>query len=545
MNEKTSENYTIGGTYYLLSDFFRSSYSHTFMKGEALIMSGEEEKLSALKFDISLKVNINIFKELFGKDRTVVIREFENKFNPNIKYCAISIAGMIDKEQVNENIIAPLINANYNSISFMEKVTSKNIMDLITAKVVNSISLQRSSSLEDTVIKLLSGDTVILIDGVKEALLISADKWTIRAVDEPESERSIRGPRDGFTENITVNLSLIRRRIISPDLKLEISELGSKTRTKICICYMEGIANPKILEELRQRLKKIDLDGVLYPQTIEEYIKDCPLSIFKTIGSTERPDVAASRLLEGRIVLVCDGNPFALTLPYILIEYFQAPDDYANNYIFASFNRLLRYLAFFIGLSVPALYTAMITFHQELVPTPLLLSINNARLGVPFPTVIEATIMLIGFELLREAGVRLPKPVGQAVSIVGALVIGEAAVTARLISSVMVVMVAVTSISSFLVPKMIGPFIILRLGLLFLSGFIGFYGYIFGIMGLFIYLMSMRSFGVPYTYGVGLIRAEELKDTAVRAPWWYMKYRPKLITKNSVRKDNSNKNNER
>jgi spore germination protein KA len=295
----------------------------------------------------------------------------------------------------------------------------------------------------------------------------------------------------------------------------------------------------QILKELKARLSKIDYDGILYSQTIEEFIKDSPLSLFKTLGATERPDTVAGRLLEGRIAVFCDGTPFVLTLPFIFVEYFQSADDYDNNYIYSSFNRLLRYAAFFLGTSVPALYVAVTTFHQELIPTSLLLSIATSRLGVPFPTVVEATIMLIGFGLLREAGVRLPQPVGQAVSIVGALVIGEAAVNARLISAPMVVVAATTIISSFIMPKMLGPFIILRMLFLFLAGFIGLYGYLFGIMGLFVYLMSMRSFGVPYTIGVGIINPSELKDTAVRAPWWYLKLRPRLIAKNLHRKGSS------
>ncbi len=247
-------------------------------------------------------------------------------------------------------------------------------------------------------------------------------------------------------------------------------------------------------------------------------------------------------MLEGRISILCDGTPFVSTLPYLFIEYFQASEDYYNNYIFATINRLIRIIGFFLSTSVPAIYVALTTYHQEMIPTPLLLSISAAREGVPLPTVIEAMIMLFTFEIIREAGVRLPAAIGQAVSIVGALVLGQAAVAARLISAPMVIVTALTGISSFLTPQMIETLILIRFILLALSSFLGLYGYIFGIIGIFIHLMSLRSFGVPYMLNVSPINKQDVKDTAIRAPWWYMYYRPKLISdRNSVRKADANR----
>ena len=494
---------------------------------------------SNMKLEKSMQQNINMLRNLFINDETVIFREFDSRQNISLKFCAISVSGMIDTKIVDEYVIQPLMEANYSSIKYAGNVSTQNIMDILLKKVVVNINVRRTSNLEQAIGEMVYGDTIILVDGVQELLIAGTKGWVARAIEEPLSERGIKGPREGFNESIITSLSLIRRRIRNSELKFEFMDIGVRTKTKICICYINGLANDKVIQELKTRLNKIDFDGILYSQTIEEFISDTPLSIFKTVGTTERPDVVAGNLLEGRVAVVCDGTPFVITLPYLFVENFQAVDDYDNNYVFASFNRLLKYLAFFISVSVPSLYVAVTTFHQELIPTPLLLSIANTRTGVPLPTVVEAFAMLTGFELLREAGVRLPQPAGQAISIVGALVIGDAAVNARLISAPMVVVIALTVIASFLIPRMIAPFIIIRIILLILGGFIGIYGYLFGIIGLFIYLMSIRSFGVPYTIGVGLIKPEMLKDTAVRVPWWYMKLRPRLITKDLKRKATS------
>lgn len=492
------------------------------------------------KLDRSLNKNIESLRTVFNNDDTVIFREFENKNSPSLRFCAITVNGMVNKQIIDEYVIEPLMRIDLNTIKIKENITSKNIVEILLKKVITNVDVKKTSDLEAAVADMLYGDTLIIIDGVTELLIADTKGWSMRAIEQSTSERVIRGPKEAFNESIITNLSLVRRRLRNKDLKFEFNEIGVRTKTKVCICYVEGVANDKILKELKIRLSKIDFDGILYDETIEEFIKDSPMSIFKTIGSTERPDVVSARLLEGRIAVFCDGTPFVLTLPYIFVEYFQSVDDYSINYMFGTFNRLLRYLGFFLAVSVPSLYVAVTTFHQELMPTSLLLSISNARTGVPLPTVVECFVLLLGFEVLRESGVRIQQPIGQAVSIVGALIIGDASVTARLISAPMVVVVAATVLSSFLIPKMKAALIILRFLFLILGGFIGLYGYMFGITGLFIYLMSVRSFGVPYTMGVGLVKPEMLKDTAIRVPWWDMRKRPRFISNENKRNGSSN-----
>ena len=343
------------------------------------------------------------------------------------------------------------------------------------------------------------------------------------------------------TENLGTNIVLIRRKLNTPNLKLEFKELGTETKTKICICYLENIANKKIIEEVMRRLDKIEIDGILDAQYIQEIIKDAPLTPFRTTGYTERPDIVVGKLLEGRVAIICDGTPVAITVPYIFVEYFNVNEDYYNNYYYATVNRIIRWVGFLLASSVPAIYLALVTYHQEMLPTQLLLSISASRQNVPFPTIVEAILMLFVFELLRETSVRMPTVIGQTISIVGALVIGQAAVQAKLTSAPMIIVAALTGITSFVVPKMQAELIIIRLVFLMGAAFIGLYGYIFGVIGMFIHLASLRSFGIPYMLNIGAFRLADMKDVMVRAPWYKMKSRPKLVVQQNRSRTADNK----
>lgn len=483
----------------------------------------------------SLQLNINTFKGLFNNDDTVIFREFESKQDANIKCCVIFIKGMVNKDIIDEHIIQPILNIDLNDLNNSEDASQDNSVDIIIKKVLLTSIVKKQTKINDLILPLLYGETILLIDGSLEAVLIDTKALPGRGIEAPDSERVVKGSKEGFNETMITNAALIRKRVRTHNLKFSFKEVGTITRTKLCICYIDGVVNEKILQELVKRLDNINNDGIITSQAVDEFIKDAPLSLFKTIGNTERPDVAVGKLLEGRIVIIVDGTPFVLTLPFIFTEYYQSAEDYTNNYIFASFNRILRMMAFFLGVSIPALYVAIITYHQELIPTPLLLSISTAREGIPFPTVVEALLMLAGFTTLREAGVRLPQAIGQSLSIVGALVLGEAAVNARIISAPMVIVIAMTGISSFLVPKLMGVFEIVRLVFLMLSSFWGLFGYMYGVIGLFIYLFSLRSFGVPYMLYSSAVTSEDIKDTTLRLPVWSMKYRPRLISKNKKR----------
>lgn len=474
-----------------------------------------------------LNKDIQHFRDIFKEDETILYREFRSRDN-SMNCCIIFIDSMTDKDLLNEYVIEPVI---MNSIN--ENIENESISDFLTHRILSSCNIKSTDQQKEIISAVLRGDTVLFCDGSEEALIIDAKGWSIRNITEPLSEGVIRGPREGFNESIDTNISLIRRKINSEQLKFKFRELGDITKTRVCICYVQNLVSSEILDELNRRLDTIKIDSILESGYIEELIRDHPWSIFSTIGYTERPDTAAGKLLEGRIALIVDGSPNVLTMPFIFMEYFQTNEDYYRDFIFSSVNRILRMIGFVLTTSVPAIYTALTTFHSDLLPTKLLISISVAREGVALPTIVEVVLMLLIFEILREGGTRLPQNIGQTISIVGALVLGEAAVTANIVSSPMVIIVASTAISSFLLPKMYLGLLMIRLSFLILASVLGLYGYILGVLGLTFYLMSLKSFGVDYMLKVSSISKEDIKDTAIRSSWLSIN-KPKFI----IRKGN-------
>jgi spore germination protein KA len=396
--------------------------------------------------------------------------------------------------------------------------------------------------MDDAIENILSGQTVVFIDGFNSALQVSTQGFEARNVEQPDTESSVRGSREGFNEILKVNTSLIRRKINNPNLVFESMKIGKQTKTNIRIGYIEGIANPKIVEEVKQRLKRIDTDMILESGYIEQYIEDHPYSIFPTIANSEKPDKVAAKMLEGRIAIFCDGTPFVLTVPHLFVETLQVSEDYYSRPYLASLMRLLRILALFLTVATPALFVAVATYHHEMVPSLLLTTMAAAEEKVPFPVFIEALMMSIVFELLREAGVRMPRPVGSAISIVGALVIGEAAVTAGLVSAPMVIVVALTAITGFVVTALNDAIILSRLLLLFLAAAFGFYGILMGTLLILGHMCSLRSFGSPYLAPVGPIIWDGWKDSLVRFPLWKLTVRPvSIVWKKSQRQGSKNK----
>ncbi len=471
----------------------------------------------------SLEQNEALFREMFQNDDLVIYRHFENQQDPFIKCCAIFVEGMVNQEIINENIIRPVI-----SNALPGKILCS--LDVLQNRVIMAHDVQKTADLKKIIEALSTGNTILLLDGAGEALIIGSQGWKTRSITEPENEKTLRGPKEGFTESLMINLSMVRRRLNTHHhSKFKFKVLGDRARTKICLCYIEGLANPLILAELEKRLDQIQLDGILATNYITELIKDAPFSPFKTIGNTERPDVVAGKLLEGRIALLLDGSPAALTLPHIFIEYFQSNDDYFINYFFSSISRLIRIASFIFTISVPAIYLALTDFHQEILPTPLLLSISSARQGIAFPNIIELLILGFAFEIIREAGNRMPTTIGQALSIVGALILGQAAVEARIVSAPMVIVTGLTAVTGLMIPNLSGAIILLRFIFVILTTLIGFYGYVFGIVGMLIHLFAIRSFGVPYMTPLNSLNLQEIKDTVIRAPWWYMDKRPRFI----------------
>lgn len=469
----------------------------------------------------SLKDNLNYLKGAFGQSEDLIIREIEVAGR---KLALVYLESMVDRDVIQRDILPSLMKLPVEKAA----LTEINFLKLVRENLPIG-NLKEHSLWQGILYGLLAGQVALVIEGCSLALLLGADSWEKRAVTEPEIETVIRGPREGFTEDLPTNISLIRRRLRTPKLRFETFYLGRTTHTRVVLSYLEGLALEEVLKELRSRLKRIDIDGILESGYIEELIEDSPFSPFPQFSRTERPDRAVADILQGRVAILTDGSPFALILPVNLFTELQAPDDLYERWV-VSFIRIFRFLALFIALLLPSLYVAVTTFHHEMIPTTLAVAIAAQRERVPYPAFVEALLMQIIFEILVEAGVRLPRPVGQAVTIVGALVIGEAAIRAGLASAAMVIVVSLTAISSFTNPTFgLGTAIrMLRLPMIFLAGSLGLFGIFTGILAILIHLVTLRSFGLPYLAPLAPFIWEDQKDVVFRAPWWAMLTRPKL-----------------
>jgi len=388
--------------------------------------------------------------------------------------------------------------------------------------------------LEGCALRIVSDD-----DGVvREATLYRTGTPAHRTVSTPSTEVTVRGPNESFVESLVLNMSLIRKRIKHPGLRIERMTLGSVTRTNVVMIFLEPVANPDIIAECRRRLQNIRTDGVLDSAYVEEWIQDSVSTPFATLLNTERPDVVASHLLEGSVAVLVDGSPIALVGPYTFYQFFTSPEDYYQRADIATVLRWLRMLAFLLAIFVPPFYISVISYHQELIPNPLLINIAAQREGVPFPSFVETIVMLVTFEVLREAGLRMPRAVGQAVSIVGALVLGESAVQAGLVSPIMIIVVALTAIANFVSPSYSFGISqrILQFMFMTLAAFLGLFGVLCGTLFLLVHLVSLKSFGVPYFSPMAPVFWSDLKDIWVRAPHpWMTRYPAMLRPKRRTR----------
>jgi len=425
----------------------------------------------------------------------------------------VFFGNLIKKDFIDDIILRDLL----HGLRAKGSVTIEGLQDqLVSASEVHEVAT--FGNIEEQVV---FGNAVLLVDGLASGLAIGALGWEHRGIEKSENEVSLRGSQQAFTENMMNNIALTRRFVFNARLKVEKGVLGTITKTPYCLTYIDGIADSNIINEVKIRLQRVKIDQVLDTGYIEELIRDTPWSPFPTINHTERPDRVAAQLLEGRVALFLENAPTIITMPAIFIEFLQVPEDYYENFLLQSAVRMLRYTAFTVSLVLPSIYVAILAFHHELIPNSFLSSMISQRAEVPLPTVIEVFIMEGVFEVLREAGLRLPRAIGQAVSIVGALVIGQAAVQARLVMASTVIVVASTGICSFTVPgfSMAASTRLLRFPLLLITGLFGLLGFIIGTMIIGTHLLTLKSFGVPYMGGFAPGRPQDLKDSIVRAPF--------------------------
>ncbi|GAC40824.1 spore germination protein [Paenibacillus popilliae] len=465
----------------------------------------------------SKKVNEQIadnekqLKSIFPKAPDLIFRSVDTPEAPEAML--IYFEGLIDKNSVNNHVLQPLIQSLANAESSLP----------ITVGDVTS-----TSDMDQVEKMLLNGKSVLFISGAAKAYILDTSGWPQRSITDPSSEASIKGSHQGFVETATQNIALIRRYIPNRELQIKQLKVGTRGENTLSVMYLRDVANPAVLQELTRRIERLDIDCIVNTGELSELIEDSVYSPFPQLVMTERPDSAASHILQGRYVIVVDRSPSVLIGPVSFVSFFQSVDDYSMRWMNASFIRLLRFFAFIIALFLPSLYIAFITFNFEVIPIELILSVAESRERVPFHPFLEAFIMEVTLEMMREAGIRLPAPIGQTVGLVGGIIIGQTAVQAGIVSNIMVIVVASTAIASFIIPSNdMGTAIrFLRFPMMLFAFLYGFVGIVCGAMLLISHLCSQTSFGTAYGSPLAPVRYADLKDTFLRFPLSSMKTRP-------------------
>ncbi|MGO4497404.1 spore germination protein [Paenibacillus sp. 2RAB27] len=480
-----------------------------------------------------LEATITYVQQILGENDDFIIRRF--CIFSDQPAVVMYFPDLIDKQYLNDHILKPLM---LTSSQEFAKAVSRPMKEFLLNDILYACEGRTETGLNEIIQAIVEGKTVLQVDGITDAFIFSTRHVDKRSITQPETEQVIRGAREGFIEMLGTNLALLRYRLPTPDLRIKTIRIGRITKSKVALCYIDGIVNPALVEEVFRRLSLIDIDGILDVGYLEQFIEDNHLSPFPQIQNTERPDKAVANLLEGRVILLVDGSPFALILPTVFSQFYQTVEDYSERYLLVSFIRLSRLVALVFSLIFPSLYVALISFNPELIPTEFAVAVAGGRAGVPFPSVIEVLIMEISMEVLREATLRLPQQVGGALSIVGVLVVGQAAVAAGFISPITVVIIALTTIGSFATPAYNAALALrlLRFPLVILSGIFGLYGVMIGLILIANHMLSLKSFGVPYLSPLVPGNFQGMKDTLARLPLWSMPKRPALLhTPNDTR----------
>ena len=506
-------------------------------------IGNKQDPESSSLISTNLAGNLKGLTDAFGNSPDLIIRKFAI-IHAEPQVAAVYIEGLVDKVMV-DDFVTHAMSLN-TVIEGQQGISSgKEAFAYIKEKALSIGEEKIITDWKGLLAALLSGKTVILIEGSVEAVSGNTSGGEVRAVTEATTQVAIRGSKESFTESIGTNLALVRRRIKSSNLWVESFKIGEVTQTDVSIMYLSGLANDKVIQQIRSNLKDIKIDALLESGYIEQLIEDKKYSPFPTVFNTERPDSIASNLLEGRIAIFVDGTPFVLIVPATFFMFFHSVDDYYQRFDISSLIRILRFVCLAVSLFGPAIFISVVNFHQEMIPTPLLINLASQREGVPFPAFIEAVMMEVTFEIIREAGIRLPSQIGQTVSIIGGLVLGQAAVQAGIVSPAMVIVVSITGISSFATPafNMALSIRFLRFVILFIAGLMGLYGIALVGIILIAHMCSLRSVGIPYMSPIAPFIPEDQKDTLVRFPLQYMKSRPRLVShKEKVRSQVDKKN---
>ena len=470
------------------------------------------EKIELVKK--SLKENIEYIEDEFKDSDDLTLREVKLG---DISLTIVSLDGMVNKEVLAESVLNPILVAKD---AILNKDGNQNKYDYIKSTVLTTTEQYELENFNKALNLLMSGFALLFVDGISKVIAIGIQGFSFRAVSEPSTEVTQKGSRESFIESIKVNITLIRRRLKNTNLKFENMILGSQSNTHITLCYLSNVVSARLLNEVKSKLQSIDLKYLLASEYLIPYLNGSgKISLFNEVGISERPDTVCGKISEGRIAILVDGAPTVLILPYLFIEYFHTFDDYAQNPLFATLARWLKYLSFLITILLPGVYVALGTFNPEAFPSKLVNKIATSIGETPFPIVFETLVIHFIYEIMREAGLRLPKPLGHAVSIIGGLVIGDAAVNSGLIGSPTLMVVALTAISSYIIPNLYEPCAVLRLLFILVGGIFG----LLGVMILFTVVMldicSKETYNVVFSSPVTPFSPSAMKDVFVRASW--------------------------
>lgn len=478
----------------------------------------------------SLEENLRRIKVFLGENADMVFRRFSLGSEPPVPAAIIFVEGLADKDVISRELLRA---ATFQLRAAPPAAASSpaRLRELLKDTVLSVGEVEEAGDIDALSLRVFTGETAFLLDGSDRGLMVNTKGWEDRAVSEPATETVIRGPRDGFTETLRVNTALVRRRIRDPNLRVKGYKVGRRSKTDINVAYIEGIADPEVVDEVNSRLDTIDIDALLESGMMEQLIEGNWLTPFPTILNSERPDEVAAHLLEGRVAIFMDTTPFVLVVPATFDSFFHSSEDHYNRWIVASSLRFLRFSATLIALVAPAVYIAVTSFHPDIIPVKLALAIAATREGVPFPAFLEAFLMEITLELLREAGIRLPGPLGQTIGIVGGVVLGQAAVSAGIASQVMVIVVALTAISSFALPSfdVAISLRLLRFPIMLMAAALGMFGVLLAALAILIHLATLKSFGVWYLAPYAGYRLADFQDTVIRMPLLSTHRRPSFL----------------
>lgn len=464
-----------------------------------------------LPLDKSLKTNLDHLKAITGGSSDVIIKTGS--------LCGSDIAVITCEGMASTDTLAQLVYEKLNDVGNSEKLLPEEIMERLFKDYLIAAEQLEINNIGDLTLKIQSGFAIILVEGCARGIAVGIQGYAARGVDEPSGELNVRGSREGFVEVIRKNMALIRRRIKSPTLVFEMLVIGERSNTDICLCYLSDKVSPKLLEDVKKRLKSVKLNTILESGYLQPFFEGKGGWFFSECGTCERPDSFAAKLYEGRVGILVDGTPFALTVPYLFIENFQTLDDYTQKPFYAAFIRLVRLAAYFITLFLPGAYVAVASYNPEMLPSSLILNLAAAEQTAPYSLMAECLLIHFMYEILREAGIRLPRPIGHAIGVVGGIVIGDITVNAGLVGAPMVLIVALSGLCSFVVPALYERTVVLRFIYILAGGIFGLFGLLLAAGVIIIKMCSLNTYGVPYMAPFSPFSPRSSRDMLVRAGW--------------------------